>query len=122
MSSPSQLSLPVIEDEKRDAALRALNAAGVRLLPGMVIGVWKDYDERRVKMALKVLGLAGYPIKFLEDADVPDRYKVGRVAPEDKGTPWAEWKAQQFNAMFHGEPNIKPSTVAHGERTWCGST
>ena len=62
-----------------------LNRAGVRLmqLDGVnIIGVWSDLDGPKVRAALGVCGSDRLPVRYLDGAAVPMRYKVRRVEGE----------------------------------------
>lgn len=62
-----------------------LNRAGVRIMAlevGATIGVWSDLDGPEVRAALCTLRLDGQPIRYLDGAGVPMRYKLRRVEGE----------------------------------------
>ena len=66
-------------------ASAVLNRAGVRLmkLDGITtIGIWSDLDGPEVRKALRVFGSDGLPIRYLDGAAVPMRYKLRRVEGE----------------------------------------
>lgn len=59
-----------------------LNQAGVRIMwlgGQFVIGVWSDLDTPSVRSALRILGLNRLPIRYLDGAAIPMRYKLRRV-------------------------------------------
>jgi len=58
-----------------------LNRAGVRImrLEGVAsIGVWSDLDGPDVRRALRTLGMDRLPVRYLDGADIPMRYKLRR--------------------------------------------
>ena len=62
-----------------------LNRAGVRsmvLEGGVTIGLWSDLDGPGVREALHTLGADALPLRYLDAADIPDRYKLRRVDGE----------------------------------------
>jgi hypothetical protein len=97
---------------------------------GATMGVWSDLDGPEIQTALRTLGLDGLPVRFLDGADIPMRYKVRLVEGEPvpisvlaemerhsaegwnvrdlelnkvgwcSGIPWAEWKAAALNQIF----------------------
>ena len=109
-------------------ASAVLSEAGVRLmqLDGVTtIGIWSDLDGPKVRAALAAFGSDQLPIRYLDGAGVPMRYKLRRVegdpvpmsvlkemelGPADpwkirdqmlpKSVDWAEWKAAQLNRFF----------------------
>ncbi len=71
------------EDLARASAV--LNRGGVRLmqLDGVTtIGIWSDLDGPEVRKALRVFGSDGLPVRYLDGAAVPMRYKLRRVEGE----------------------------------------
>ncbi len=94
------------------------------------IGIWSDLDGPELRKALRAFGSNQLPIRYLDGADVPMRYKLRRVPgepvpmnvliemkrhPEEPwkvrdrmlqemgwSTPcsWAEWKASALNRLF----------------------
>lgn len=78
---------PEIEADPAELALTSdvLNRAGVRIMSleeGATIGVWSDLDGPTVRAALRTLGMSGLPVRYLDGAGVPMRYKVRRVEGE----------------------------------------
>lgn len=66
-------------------ASAVLKRAGVRIMAldgGLTMGVWSDLDGPEVRGALKALNIDGLPVRCLDGADVPMRYKVRRVEGE----------------------------------------
>ena len=66
-------------------ASAVLNRAGVRIMAlegGGTIGVWSDLDGPEVRAALRTFGSDGMPVRYLDGAGVPMRYKVRRVDGE----------------------------------------
>ena len=62
-----------------------LNRAGVRIAAldgGATIGVWSDLDGPEVRAALRTFGSERLPLRYLDGAGVPMRYKVRRVDGE----------------------------------------
>jgi hypothetical protein len=68
-----------------ERAGRVLSAAGVRImnLAGVItIGLWSDLDSPSIREALRVFGSERLPVRYLDGAGIPMRYKVRRVAGE----------------------------------------
>jgi hypothetical protein len=67
-------------------ASAVLNWAGVRIMTledgGTAIGVWSDLDGPEIRAALRTLGEDHLPVRYLDGAKVPMRYKVRRVDGE----------------------------------------
>lgn len=66
-------------------AFAILKRAGVRIMPlreGVSIGVWSDLDGPDLRAALRVFGADHPPVRYLDGAGIPMRYKVRRVAGE----------------------------------------
>jgi len=66
-------------------ASAVLNRAGVRIMrleTGATIGVWSDLDGPELRAALHSMGADHLPIRYLDGAGVPMRYKVRRVEGE----------------------------------------
>jgi len=62
-----------------------LMRGGVRIMAlegGATIGVWSDLDGPEVRAALRTFGSDGMPVRYLDGAGVPMRYKVRRVDGE----------------------------------------
>ena len=62
-----------------------LNCAGVRImrLDGQfTIGVWSDLEGPEIRAALRTLGLDRLPVRNLDGAGIPTRYKLRRVEGE----------------------------------------
>src|SRR5262249_22599317 len=62
-----------------------LNRAGGRIMrlgAGLTIGVWSDLDGPEVRAALRTFGSDRLPLRYLDGAGVPMRYKVRRVEGE----------------------------------------
>jgi|HubBroStandDraft_3_1064219.scaffolds.fasta_scaffold01978_2 hypothetical protein len=65
-----------------------LNRTGVRILRldgRFIVGVWSDLDGPEVRVALRTLGLDLLPVRNLDGAGIPIRYKLRRVEG-DRGT------------------------------------
>jgi hypothetical protein len=103
-----------------------LNDAGVRImiLDGKyILGVWRDAYTSEVRAAVESLLMGHMPVRFLEDPDIPLRYKVRHgVVPPPKAMTWSEWQAKALNDLFLEQGatgrrgNITAATVEHGER------
>jgi hypothetical protein len=66
-------------------ASAVLNRTGARLmqLDGVTtIGLWSDLDGPEVRKALRVFGSDSLPVRYLDGAAVPVRYKLRRVEGE----------------------------------------
>jgi len=66
-------------------ASAVLNRTGVRLmqLDGVTtIGIWSDLDGPELRKALRTFGSDQLPVRYLDGAGVPVRYKLRRVAGE----------------------------------------
>jgi len=62
-----------------------LKRAGVRIMAlagGATIGVWSDLDGPEVRAALRTFGSERLPVRYLDGAGVPMRYKARRVDGE----------------------------------------
>jgi hypothetical protein len=66
-------------------ASTVLNRAGIRLmqLNGVTtIGIWSDLEGPELRKALRTFGSDQLPVRYLDGAGVPVRYKLRRVAGE----------------------------------------
>ena len=66
-------------------ASAVLNRAGVCIMAlegGATIGVWSDLDGPEVRAALRTFGSDRLPVRFLDGASVPMRYKARRADGE----------------------------------------
>jgi hypothetical protein len=66
-------------------AWRVLNDAGVRLMKldgKVVVGIWSDLDGPEIRAALGILGSGDLEVCYLDGFNVPDRFKLRRVAGE----------------------------------------
>ena len=66
-------------------ASAALNRAGVRIMAlegGATIGVWSDLDGPKVRAVLRTFGADRLPVRYLDGAGIPMRYKLRRVEGE----------------------------------------
>jgi hypothetical protein len=77
---------PEIEAEPDPAELArastVLKRTGVRILAlegGATIGVWTDLDGPEVRAALRTFGSDQLPVRYLDGAGIPVRYKLRRV-------------------------------------------
>jgi hypothetical protein len=62
-----------------------LKRAGVRIMAlegGATIGVWSDLDGQEVRAALRAFESDRLPVRYLDGATIPMRYKLRRVAGE----------------------------------------
>jgi hypothetical protein len=80
---------PEIEEAPNPAELArasaVLRSSGVRIMAlegGTIIGVWSDLDGPEVRAALRIFGTDELPVRYLDGAGVPIRYKVRRVEGE----------------------------------------
>jgi hypothetical protein len=80
---------PKIEEAPDRAELACasgvLNRAGVRIMAlegGATIGVWSDWDGPEVRAALRAFGSHRLPLRYLDGAGIPMRYKSRRVEGE----------------------------------------
>jgi hypothetical protein len=70
-----------IESQKQAELVRAtevLNRNGVRIMAlddGATIGVWGDVDGLEIRAALRTLEMDHLPVRYLESAGIPMRYK-----------------------------------------------
>jgi hypothetical protein len=83
----SSANSPEIEAETEQArsARRLLNRTGVRIMileSSVTIGVWSNLDGLEIRAALRTLGNAELPVRYLDGAGVPMRYKVRHVEGE----------------------------------------
>jgi len=85
-SSPESPEIETGPDPAELARASAvLNRAGVRIMPlegGAAIGVWSDLDGPEVRAALRTFGSDVLPVRYLDGAGVPVRYKLRRVDGE----------------------------------------
>jgi len=66
-------------------ASAVLNQVGVRIMAletGATIGVWSDLDGPEVRAALRTFGSDSLPVRYLDGAGIPIRYKLRRVEGE----------------------------------------
>jgi hypothetical protein len=80
---------PKIHAEPAPAVLAGasavLNRAGVRImqLDGVTtIGIWSDLDGSEIRRALRTFGSNQLPVRYLDGASVPARYKLRHVEGE----------------------------------------
>ena len=80
---------PEIDAEPAPAVLArasaVLNRAGVRImqLDGVpTIGIWSDLDGPEIRRALRTFGSDQLPVRYLDGAGVPARYKLRHVEGE----------------------------------------
>ena len=62
-----------------------LNRTGVRIMileAGTTIGMWSDLDGPGIRAALRDVGSGGLPVRYLDGAGVPMRYKLRLVDGE----------------------------------------
>ena len=46
---------------------------------GTTVGIWSDKDTAGIRNALRTLGHEALPVRYLDSAGVPMRYKARRV-------------------------------------------
>jgi len=66
-------------------ASAVLYRAGVRIMSlegGATIGVWSDLDGPEVRAALRAFGSDRLPVRYLDGAGIPMRYKLRRAEGE----------------------------------------
>ena len=66
-------------------ARHILNQAGVRKIVvdgAVIIGIWSDLDSPEIRAALRVLDADRLPVRYLDGAGIPSRYKLRRVKGE----------------------------------------
>lgn len=66
-------------------ACSVLNRAGVRLMEvdGVTtVGIWSDLDGPEIRKALRAFGSHQLPVRYLDRAGIPARYKLRRVEGE----------------------------------------
>ena len=66
-------------------ACGVLNRAGVRIMAlegGATMGVWSDLAGPEVRAALRTFESDGLPVRYLDAASIPMRYKLRRVEGE----------------------------------------
>lgn len=81
--SPETEAAPSPAELSRASAI--LSRAGVRLmqLDGVTtVGIWSDLDGPEIRKALRTFGSHQLPVRYLDGADVPTRYKLRRVDGE----------------------------------------
>jgi hypothetical protein len=73
------------DPEELARASAVLNRAGVRIMAvegGATIGVWSDLDGPEVRAALRAFGSDGLPVRYLDGACIPMKYKLRGVEGE----------------------------------------
>src|SRR5262249_1484810 len=73
------------DPEELTRASRVLARAGVRLMQidgELVIGMWSDRDSAEIRHALALFGSGDAPVRYLDGAGIPNRFKLRRVAGE----------------------------------------
>jgi hypothetical protein len=68
-----------------ELATSMLSVAGVRImgLDGQItIGVWSDLNGANIRVALRALDMGHLPVRYLDGASIPVRYKLRRVEGE----------------------------------------
>ena len=73
---------------KIERASALLNRAGVRIMRidgATVIGIWSDLEGPEIRAGLLTLGSERLPVRYLDGADIPMRYKARR--PEGEPVP-----------------------------------
>jgi hypothetical protein len=41
----------------------------------LTIGIWSDVDSAEIRSALRVLRKESWPIRYLEDPEIPERFR-----------------------------------------------
>ena len=109
---------PEIEADAAELARASalLNRAGVRIVAldgGATIGVWSDLDGPEVRAALRTFGSDRLPLRYLDGAGVPMRYKVR----------WVEGEAVPMNMLAEMERHPAEPWKARdrmlNEMGWC---
>ena len=80
-----QSRLAQIQADELARASAVLKSTGVRIIAleeGATIGVWSDLDGPDVRTALRAFGFDRLPLRYLDGAGVPLRYKLRRVEGE----------------------------------------
>jgi hypothetical protein len=70
---------------------RVLARYGVRLMEidgQTTVGIWSDLDRPKIRQALKVFGSDKLPVRYLDAANTPLRFKERRVYHDQVATPW----------------------------------
>jgi hypothetical protein len=91
-------SQAVSQTREQCAAVDILNRMGVRILDldsGFALGVWSDLDNGEIRQALRTLKLASLPVRYLDGAGIPARYKLRRV--DGKPVPMDVLRAMEQN-------------------------
>ncbi len=73
------------ETEQARSARRLLNRVGVRIMileREATIGVWSDLDGPEIRAALRTLGNAELPVRYLEGGGIPVQFKARHVEGE----------------------------------------
>jgi hypothetical protein len=68
-----------------ELAASMLSRDGVRImrLDGQfTIGVWSDLDSAKIRVALRTLDMDHLPVRYLDGAGIPPRYRLRRVEGE----------------------------------------
>jgi hypothetical protein len=81
--SPEMRPEPDAAELNRASAV--LNRAGVRIMQldgTTTIGIWSDHDGPEVRRALGTFGSGQLPIRYLDGAGIPIRYKLRQVEGE----------------------------------------
>jgi hypothetical protein len=102
------------EEAIQDAARSVCNQLGLRIIRirnKFALGIWKELDCPELRSAIQVLALPPMKVLYLGDPNpnipheckqhIPECLKrnltTWRVAPEDSGANWNEWKASLLN-------------------------
>ena len=78
-------ALELAAESARVAAVDVLNRTGCRLMAladGGAVGIWSDLDGPQIRAALAMLELGHLPVRYLDGADIPQRYRGRRVSGE----------------------------------------
>jgi hypothetical protein len=64
-------------------AKAVLSRTGVRIMAlddGQTVGIWSDLDSPDVRAAVETLGMEAWPVKYLDEPEIPARYKLRQIA------------------------------------------
>lgn len=84
-TSAESPEIGAVPDAAAARAISLLNRSGVRIMAlegGPIIGIWSDLDGPSIRAALRTLGMAGVPIRYLDLVSVPARFKLRRAQGE----------------------------------------
>jgi hypothetical protein len=128
------------------ALLRRHEVRYLELEGQALIGVWADQDSPIIRAALQIVGWGDLPVRYLDGAGVPDRYKGTRLSMEPVPIavlhameaalekPWSvrdemlarvrwyrsldEWRSEQLRKAFLNRPAPPKREPAEPEIDW----